>query len=137
MRKLFSNKWDLLHRIAQSYKVSNKNDLFCTWRDFNKTFCGISTYHKWMFKLQISTIFNFDRTHQSWISGVLGVKEKMFRIVIWHIFWRMELPLLHVVFGPIVRSNWCWICRNIIEELPSELLVYNIATKNWSCCDFT
>ena len=42
---LFSNKWDLLHRKAQSYKVSNKNDLFCTWRDFNKTSCGISKYH--------------------------------------------------------------------------------------------
>ena len=35
-----------------------------------------STYHKWMFKLQISSIFNFDRAHQSWISGVLGVKDK-------------------------------------------------------------
>ena len=66
---------DLLHRKAQSYKFSNKNDLFCAWRDFNKTFCGISTYHKWMFKLQISSIFNFDRAHQSWISGLLGVKQ--------------------------------------------------------------
>ena len=27
-----------------------------------------------MFKLQVSSIFNFDRAHQSWISGVLGVK---------------------------------------------------------------
>ena len=63
---------DLLHRKAQSYKFSNENDLFCAWRDFNKTFCGISTYHKWLFKLQISSIFNFDRAHQSWISGLLG-----------------------------------------------------------------
>ena len=65
---------DLLHRKAQSYKFSNKNDLFCAWRDFNKIFCGISTYHKWMLKLQISSIFNFDWAHQSWISAVLGVK---------------------------------------------------------------
>ena len=65
---------DLLHRKAQSYKVSNKNGLFCVWRDFDKTFCGISTDHKWMFKLQISSIFNFDQAHQSWICGVLGVK---------------------------------------------------------------
>ena len=65
---------DLLHRKAQSYKFSNKNDHFCAWRDFNKTFCGISTYQKWMFKQQISSIFNFDRAHQSWISGLLGVK---------------------------------------------------------------
>ena len=27
-----------------------------------------------MFKLQISSIFHFDRAHQSWISGLLGVK---------------------------------------------------------------
>ena len=27
-----------------------------------------------MFKLQISSIFNFDWAHQSWISGVLGIK---------------------------------------------------------------
>ena len=58
---------------ASNYKFSNKNDILCAWRDFNETFCGISTYHKWKFKLQISSIFNFDRAHQSWISGVLGV----------------------------------------------------------------
>ena len=33
-------------------------------------------YHAGMFKLQISSIFNFDRAHQSWICGVLGVKWK-------------------------------------------------------------
>ena len=27
-------------------KFSNKNDILCAWRDFNKTFCGISTCHK-------------------------------------------------------------------------------------------
>ena len=42
MRKLFSNK----KRKAQKYKFSNKNDIFCAWRDFNKTFCGISIYHE-------------------------------------------------------------------------------------------
>ena len=30
-----------------------------------------------MFKLQISSIFNFDRAHQSWISGVLGVNTNL------------------------------------------------------------
>ena len=39
----------------------------------------ISTYHKWMFKLQISFIFNFDRAHQSWISGLLGVKSNLLK----------------------------------------------------------
>ena len=38
MRKLFSNKWDLLHRKAQSYKVSNKNDLFAHGRISIKLF---------------------------------------------------------------------------------------------------
>ena len=46
--------------------------------NFNKTFCAISTYHKWMFKLQISSIFNFDRAHQSWISGLLGVNTNFY-----------------------------------------------------------
>jgi hypothetical protein len=30
-----------------------------------------------MFKLQISSIFNFDWADQSWISGVLDVKKTM------------------------------------------------------------
>jgi hypothetical protein len=46
LRKLFSNKLNLLQRKAQSYKFSIKNGLICAWRDFNKTFCGIFTYHK-------------------------------------------------------------------------------------------
>ena len=65
----------LLHKNAQNCKFSNTNDFLCTraWRDFNKTFCDTSTDHKWMFKLQISSIFNFDLAHQSWIRRVLGV----------------------------------------------------------------
>ena len=31
-----------------------------------------------MFKLQISSIFNFDRAHQIWISGLLGVNGYVF-----------------------------------------------------------
>ena len=27
--------------FASNCKFSNKNDLLCAWRDFNKTFCGI------------------------------------------------------------------------------------------------
>ena len=34
-----------------------------------------------MFKLQISSIFNFDRAHQSWISGILGVKYDLFSLI--------------------------------------------------------
>ena len=68
----------LLHKSTQNYKFSNKNNfphgwiskyvdfsrpLFTiifrqkmlisdtyTWRDFNKTFCDVCTYHKWNFK---------------------------------------------------------------------------------------
>ena len=32
--------------FASNCKFSNKNDLLCIWRDFNKTFCGIFTYRK-------------------------------------------------------------------------------------------
>jgi len=32
--------------FASNCKFSNKNDLLCPWRDFNKTFCCVSTYHK-------------------------------------------------------------------------------------------
>ena len=32
--------------FGSNYKFSNKNDLLCAWRDFNKTFCEISKYHK-------------------------------------------------------------------------------------------
>ena len=47
MRKAFFRPTDLVHKIEDlGPKFSNKNDLFCAWRDFNKTFCGISTYHK-------------------------------------------------------------------------------------------
>ena len=87
---------DLLHRKAQSYKFSNKNGLFCAWWDFNKTFCGISTYHKWMFKLQISSIFNFDRAHQSWISGLLGVK----------IFFFLEYAFFNIQGAPALLKFW-------------------------------
>ena len=64
-----------MRTFAWNGKFSNKKDLKCAWRDFKKKFFGISTYHNWMFKLQISSIFNFDRAHQSWISGVLGVNS--------------------------------------------------------------
>jgi hypothetical protein len=32
--------------FASNCKFSNKNGLLCAWRDFSKTFCGISTYYK-------------------------------------------------------------------------------------------
>ena len=34
----FEVRQTILHRKAQSCKFSNENDLFCTWRDFNKVF---------------------------------------------------------------------------------------------------
>ena len=100
---------DLLHRKAQSYKFSNKNGLFCAWRDFNKTFCAISTYHKWMFKLQISSMFNFDRAHQSWISGVLGVKH-------WH-----------------GKTNYfqTWVSFLILQKLKKHLVIWVTNLKNF------
>ena len=51
MRKAFFRKSFLLHRkedfcIKLQIQLKEKNDLLFVWRDFNKTFCGISTYHK-------------------------------------------------------------------------------------------
>ena len=43
-----------------------------------------------MFKLQISSIFNFDWAHQSWISGVLGVKDSNADLGV--IFWIVQNP---------------------------------------------
>ena len=40
-----------------------------------KKSCGISTYDKWNFKPQISSIFYFDRVSYGRMAHVLGVKE--------------------------------------------------------------
>ena len=45
--------------FASNCKFSNKNDLLCAWRDFNKTFCDVCKYYKRNFKPQISPIFHF------------------------------------------------------------------------------
>ena len=64
--------------LSQNCKFSNKNDLLCAWMDFNNFFCDVcktvSTYNKWDFKLQISSI-NFEYVNEVWISGVLGVTD--------------------------------------------------------------
>ena len=36
----------LLHKSAQNHKFSNENNYHPAWRDFNKTFCDVCTYHK-------------------------------------------------------------------------------------------
>ena len=66
-KPLMENLFYFIERgIFASYcKFNNKNDLLCARRNFNKTFCGIFTYHKGIFELQISSIFNFDPAHQS------------------------------------------------------------------------
>ena len=84
IRNAFLGKFVLFIKrgiYASNCKFSNKNDLLYAWRDFHKTFCVTSSYPKWMFSLQISSIFNFYWTHESWNSGVLGVKDK------YKIFW--------------------------------------------------
>ena len=62
-------------------KVSNKNDMVCAWRNFQKLSCGIATYDKFNFKPQISSIFHFDRVSDSQLALILGVKtskEKLY-----------------------------------------------------------
>ena len=127
MPKAFFGKSFLLPRNVDFYtncKFSNKNYLLCAWRDFYKTFCGISTYHKWMFKLQISSIFKFDRAHQSWISGLLGVKhffkvncffEKfpVFKLSIQPFF---TVPLWYVRFPDDMGTKLLWAMHTIQEK---------------------
>ena len=57
--------------FALNSKFSNKNDLLCAWRDFNKDFCDTYRYHK--LKPQISPLFHFDRVNDGRISHILCV----------------------------------------------------------------
>ena len=116
---------DLLHRKAQSYKFSNKNGLFCPWWDFNKTFCGTSTYHKWMFKLRFSSIFNFDRAHQSWISGVLGVKARN----LWFLFSLAFDLLLSSLYQKVIK--WKFLLFKMMKFSLKRSHFYSICTHFW------
>ena len=106
--------------FASNCKVSNKNDLLCARRDFNKTFSGRSKYnHKWTFKLQISSIFHFDRVSDGWMAQVLEVKgSKYFLNLLQPIKWKY-LYKKNLKIGP----NTFWIeNRNFHkEEKPSYL----------------
>ena len=44
-----------------------------TWWNFQKNSCAISTYDKWNFKPQISSIFHFDRESDGEMAHMLGV----------------------------------------------------------------
>ena len=107
MRKAFFGKsFYFIERgiFASNCKFSNKNDPFCAWRDFNKKFCGISnsTYHKWMFKLQISSIFHFYWESESWMAHVLGVRWNMNFNVLWT---NLLIYLVIVKFETRITSN--------------------------------
>ena len=78
MRKPFPIKWIYLierRSFDQKYKFSNKNDMVCAWKNFQKGSCGISTYDKWNFKQQISSIFHFDRISDGRRAHVLIVNQ--------------------------------------------------------------
>ena len=78
MCKPFSIKWIYLKKrrnFDQKYKFCNKNDMVCARRNFQKNSCNISSYDKWNFKPQISSIFHFDRVGDGQMAHVLGVKE--------------------------------------------------------------
>ena len=84
----FSIKWIYLieRSLDQKYKFSNKNDMVCcAWRNFQKYSCGISTYDKWNFKPQISSIFHFDWVSDSRVAQahVLGVKLVLICTFLW------------------------------------------------------
>ena len=78
MRKPFSIRWIYLiewRSFDQKYKFSIKNDMVWAWRNFQKKSFGISTYVKWNFKPQISSIFRFDKVSDGQMVHVLGVKN--------------------------------------------------------------
>ena len=89
-------------------------------------------YHKWRFKLQISSIFNFDWAHQSWISGRLGVNIKSDKTWLnWYLEFLSNLTLISSVtysitfciwlflvhFGPILQIQMTWTLIKIKEEI--------------------
>ena len=78
MRKAFFGKSFLFHRkedFCIKLQIQIKITLFAHGGVSIKLFMVyISTYHKWMFKLQISSIFHFDRASDNWMAHVLGVK---------------------------------------------------------------
>ena len=76
MRKPFSIKRIERRSFEQKYKFSNKNDM----EECSKKNCGKSTYDKWTFKPQFSSIFYFDRVSDSRMAHVLGVKEKVYEV---------------------------------------------------------
>ena len=113
---------------------------FCAWRDFKKTFCGISTYHKWMLKLQISSIFNFDRAHRRWISGVLGVNQFRTRsinfehIYVLNIFctwskWDFsQQKLEHIQIGSILFEKYCMNSNFLVQNC--SIYVHTFQNEN-------
>ena len=49
MRKAFFRSPDLLNKsedLGLKIQISNKNDLLCAWRDFNKICFDVCTYHE-------------------------------------------------------------------------------------------
>ena len=62
-------------------KFSNKNDIFCTERDFNNIFCDVCTRIKWNFKPQ-RPILHFEGANKVWISCVLGVKSQVLKLIL-------------------------------------------------------
>ena len=127
--------------FASNCKFSNKNDIFYAWRDFKKLFFYISTCHKWMSKLQIISIFNFDWAHQSWISGGLGVKLNMFRrskfrCTDW--FWGF-LVLRDIInkiwLDPILIKRIEW--RKVGGHIKNVSILPDLLKKStWSCVRF-
>ena len=72
MESIFTKKnRGFFHKIVNSVIKS----IF--YRDFNEFVCDVFTYNKWNFMKQISSIFNFEHVNEVWITGLLGVKDKI------------------------------------------------------------
>ena len=60
-----------------------------------------------MFKLQISSIFNFDRAHKSWISGVLDVNCPTWNLNIVRYVHQIISDAFWPIFFPSWQKNKC------------------------------
>ena len=102
-----------------------------TWRNFQKKSCGISAYHNWIFKPQISSIFNFRYVKGVRISGVLGVKvlkysrncSLQYTLIPW-ILKNVTHPKLYIVY--VLRRRHCCHRRFELLKLFSIFTVFSL-----------
>ena len=79
---IFSTEFVLLDLNPHFYEVNQEVwKRPCAWRNFKNIFCVLSGYPKKPFRTEKSSIFNFRYVKEVWVSGLLGVKQKLQTLV--------------------------------------------------------